>query len=64
MGPLAQSAPNFWNQVTNGRWNDAYQNLMNFTNQQTNPWLFTRAQQNATILQRAIQNGTLPIPTP
>ena len=64
MGPLAQSAPNFWNQVTNGRWNDAYQNLMNFTNQQTNPSLFTRAQQNATILQGAIQNGTLPIPTP
>jgi hypothetical protein len=64
LGELARSAPNFWNQVTNGRWNDAYQNLMNFTDQKKHPVLYQRAQQDAAILQRAIQNGTLPVPTP
>jgi hypothetical protein len=58
MGPLPGSAPNFWNQVTNGQWQGAYSNLMNFTNQQAHPALYNRAQQNAAILNQAIQGGS------
>jgi hypothetical protein len=55
---LPDSAPNFWNQVTNGQWQAAHDNLMAFKDK--NP---TRRKQEAGLLLNAINSGNLPQPT-
>ncbi len=56
-GDLASFAPNFWSQVTNGDWQAAYDNLLNFSSK---PGVAGRAAKDAPILYQAIQAGTLP----
>jgi hypothetical protein len=47
--------PNFWNQVTQGRWDDAVANLRNFGDD-----FGSRRTAEANLLQRAIDRGALP----
>lgn len=58
LGDLATAAPNLWDQMTNGDWNAAYNNLMNFTNE--DDVLKARAQADGALLKQAIDNCTLP----
>jgi GH24 family phage-related lysozyme (muramidase) len=58
LGNLAVKAPNLWDQMTNGDWNAAYNNLMNFTNK--DDVLKARAQADAALLKQAMDNCTLP----
>jgi hypothetical protein len=56
---LAARTPNFWNQVTTGRWQDAYDNLQNFGD--AHP---TRRQVEGGLMLNAINAGNLPAPRP
>jgi GH24 family phage-related lysozyme (muramidase) len=58
LGNLATAAPNLWDQMTNGDWSAAYNNLMNFTNK--DDVLKARAQADAALLKQAMDNCTLP----
>lgn len=54
-GPgLSNATPNFWNQITSGAWNDAYNNLRNFGDDYT-----TRRNAEADLLKQAIDSGAL-----
>lgn len=54
---LAARTPNFWNQVTTGRWQDAYDNLQNFGD--AHP---TRRRTEGGLMLNAINSGNLPAP--
>lgn len=58
MGDLTKKAPNLWDQMTNGDWNAAYDNLMNFTSK--DDVLKNRAQSDAALLKQAMDACTLP----
>jgi GH24 family phage-related lysozyme (muramidase) len=60
IGDLSSAAPNFWNQVTAGQWQDAINNLtQNFS---SSPALDQRAAADGQLLQNALNAGTLPQP--
>jgi len=52
---LSVATPNFWTQVTNGKWQEAYDNFMNFGDGYR-----TRRQLEAGQMLQAIQTGLLP----
>ncbi|HKX64136.1 MAG TPA: pesticin C-terminus-like muramidase [Rhizomicrobium sp.] len=52
---LAAATPNFWTQVTTGRWRDAYDNLMNFGDAHG-----SRRQLEGGLMLNAINAGSLP----
>ena len=53
-GNLAMRTPNFWNQIVNGQWQDAQNNLMNFGD--AHP---TRRRLEGGLMQNAIASGSL-----
>ncbi|HSS12561.1 MAG TPA: pesticin C-terminus-like muramidase, partial [Rhizomicrobium sp.] len=56
---LATRTPNFWNQVTTGRWQDAYDNLRNFGDAHR-----SRRRAEGVLMLDAINSGDLPAPGP
>jgi GH24 family phage-related lysozyme (muramidase) len=60
MGPLSSKAPDFWNQVTTGQWQDAINNLTQDFSK--DPRLDERAKAAGQLLQDALKAGTLPQP--
>jgi hypothetical protein len=55
---LPDRTPNFWNQVTNGQWQAAHDNLMDFGDS-----FGPRRRLEAGLLLNAINSGSLPQPT-
>ena len=51
---LAKATPRFWDAVTNGRWQDAVDELRNFGDSYS-----TRRNKEADLLQKAIDHGDL-----
>lgn len=58
MGDLRVAAPNFWQQMTSGDWQGAYNNLMDFTKKDDR--LRERAQADGALLKQAMDACTLP----
>jgi len=56
---LAAATPNFWDQVTKGRWQDAQDNLMNFGDAYA-----PRRKFEGGLMANAIASGNLPAPGP
>jgi hypothetical protein len=54
---LASATPHFWDQVTNGRWQDAQDNLMNFGDAYR-----SRRRLEGGLMLNAINSGNLPAP--